>query len=100
MGPAQGSDGSPSRQIVTIPEYLQQRFGEERIHGYLSSLSLLLSICTKISTHGQSQGQLRTGSASLGNARHDCGVKPGPDAMEEALDQDPQERGVVLFWLV
>lgn len=35
---------------------------------------------------GQSQVQLRTRSTSLGNARHDCGVKPGPDAMEEALN--------------
>ncbi|NXO98316.1 SC5AA protein, partial [Certhia brachydactyla] len=39
-----------SSGIVTIPEYLQQRFGGERIRMYLSSLSLLLSIFTKIST--------------------------------------------------
>ncbi|KAM6079232.1 sodium/mannose cotransporter SLC5A10 isoform 3-T3 [Theristicus caerulescens] len=36
--------------IVTMPEYLQRRFGGERIRMYLSSLSLLLSIFTKIST--------------------------------------------------
>ncbi|NWI02528.1 SC5AA protein, partial [Tichodroma muraria] len=39
-----------SSEIVTIPEYLQRRFGGERIRMYLSSLSLLLSIFTKIST--------------------------------------------------
>ncbi|KAI6076572.1 Sodium/glucose cotransporter 5 isoform X2 [Aix galericulata] len=37
-------------QIVTMPEYLQRRFGGERIRVYLSGLSLLLSIFTKIST--------------------------------------------------
>uniref|UniRef100_A0A663NEB7 Sodium/mannose cotransporter SLC5A10 n=1 Tax=Athene cunicularia TaxID=194338 RepID=A0A663NEB7_ATHCN len=37
-------------QIVTMPEYLQRRFGGERIQMYLSGLSLLLSIFTKIST--------------------------------------------------
>ncbi|OPJ87410.1 hypothetical protein AV530_000894 [Patagioenas fasciata monilis] len=37
-------------QIVTMPEYLQRRFGGERIRMYLSALSLLLSIFTKIST--------------------------------------------------
>lgn len=41
---------APSRpQIVTMPEYLQRRFGGERIRVYLSGLSLLLSIFTKIS---------------------------------------------------
>uniref|UniRef100_A0A493SWW9 Sodium/mannose cotransporter SLC5A10 n=1 Tax=Anas platyrhynchos platyrhynchos TaxID=8840 RepID=A0A493SWW9_ANAPP len=35
--------------IVTMPEYLQRRFGGERIRVYLSGLSLLLSIFTKIS---------------------------------------------------
>ncbi|XP_062999607.1 sodium/mannose cotransporter SLC5A10 [Elgaria multicarinata webbii] len=39
-----------SSGIVTMPEYLQKRFGGERIQMYLSSLSLLLSIFTKIST--------------------------------------------------
>ncbi|KAJ7305995.1 hypothetical protein JRQ81_010361 [Phrynocephalus forsythii] len=39
-----------SSGIVTMPEYLQKRFGGERIRTYLSSLSLLLSIFTKIST--------------------------------------------------
>uniref|UniRef100_A0A8C8S2M6 Sodium/mannose cotransporter SLC5A10 n=1 Tax=Pelusios castaneus TaxID=367368 RepID=A0A8C8S2M6_9SAUR len=36
--------------IVTVPEYLQRRFGGERIRMYLSVLSLLLSVFTKIST--------------------------------------------------
>uniref|UniRef100_A0A8C5X4P7 Sodium/mannose cotransporter SLC5A10 n=1 Tax=Malurus cyaneus samueli TaxID=2593467 RepID=A0A8C5X4P7_9PASS len=40
----------PPWQIITVPEYLQRRFGGERIRMYLSSLSLLLSIFTKIST--------------------------------------------------
>uniref|UniRef100_A0A8C2SYB7 Sodium/mannose cotransporter SLC5A10 n=1 Tax=Coturnix japonica TaxID=93934 RepID=A0A8C2SYB7_COTJA len=40
----------PLLQIVTMPEYLQRRFGGERIRMYLSGLSLLLSIFTKIST--------------------------------------------------
>nr|XP_020670284.1 sodium/glucose cotransporter 5 isoform X1 [Pogona vitticeps] len=39
-----------SSGIVTMPEYLQKRFGGERIRLYLSSLSLLLSVFTKIST--------------------------------------------------
>ncbi|XP_043379160.1 sodium/glucose cotransporter 5 isoform X2 [Chelonia mydas] len=39
-----------SSGIVTMPEYLQRRFGGERIQMYLSALSLLLSIFTKIST--------------------------------------------------
>ncbi|NXP26706.1 SC5AA protein, partial [Scytalopus superciliaris] len=39
-----------SSGIVTMPEYLQRRFGGGRIRMYLSSLSLLLSIFTKIST--------------------------------------------------
>ncbi|EOB07145.1 Sodium/glucose cotransporter 5 [Anas platyrhynchos] len=38
-----------SAGIVTMPEYLQRRFGGERIRVYLSGLSLLLSIFTKIS---------------------------------------------------
>lgn len=36
-------------QIVTMPEYLGRRFGGERIRMYLSALSLLLSVFTKIS---------------------------------------------------
>ncbi|NXS66247.1 SC5AA protein, partial [Pandion haliaetus] len=39
-----------SSGIVTMPEYLQRRFGGKRIRMYLSGLSLLLSIFTKIST--------------------------------------------------
>ncbi|XP_026539002.1 sodium/glucose cotransporter 5 [Notechis scutatus] len=39
-----------SSEIVTMPEYLQRRFGGERIRVCLSFLSLLLSIFTKIST--------------------------------------------------
>ncbi|XP_074914607.1 sodium/mannose cotransporter SLC5A10 isoform X2 [Buteo buteo] len=39
-----------SSGIVTMPEYLQRRFGGERIRMYLSGLLLLLSIFTKIST--------------------------------------------------
>lgn len=36
-------------QIVTMPEYIQKRFGGQRIRMYLSVLSLLLSVFTKIS---------------------------------------------------
>ncbi|KAG8433268.1 hypothetical protein GDO86_017524 [Hymenochirus boettgeri] len=39
-----------SSGIITMPEYLQRRFGGERIQMYLSALSLLLSVFTKIST--------------------------------------------------
>ncbi|KAG8145818.1 putative Sodium-glucose cotransporter 4 protein, partial [Naja naja] len=39
-----------SSEIVTMPEYLQRRFGGERIRVCLSFFSLLLSIFTKIST--------------------------------------------------
>ncbi|XP_041062310.1 sodium/glucose cotransporter 5 isoform X2 [Carcharodon carcharias] len=39
-----------SSGIVTMPEYLQKRFGGERIRMYLCALSLLLSVFTKIST--------------------------------------------------
>ncbi|KAF7478995.1 Hypothetical predicted protein [Marmota monax] len=35
--------------IVTLPEYIQKRFGGQRIRMYLSVLSLLLSVFTKIS---------------------------------------------------
>jgi Na+/proline symporter len=37
------------QQIVTLPEYMQKRFGGQRIRMYLSVLSLLLSVFTKIS---------------------------------------------------
>lgn len=36
-------------QVVTMPEYLRKRFGGKRIQIYLSILSLLLYIFTKIS---------------------------------------------------
>lgn len=36
-------------QIVTMPEYIQKRYGGQRIRMYLSVLSLLLSVFTKIS---------------------------------------------------
>ncbi|XP_017313348.1 sodium/glucose cotransporter 5 [Ictalurus punctatus] len=36
--------------IVTMPEYLGRRFGGERIRMYMSALSLMLSVFTKIST--------------------------------------------------
>lgn len=36
-------------QVVTMPEYLRKRFGGKRIQVYLSLLSLLLYIFTKIS---------------------------------------------------
>ncbi|XP_026060418.1 sodium/glucose cotransporter 5 [Carassius auratus] len=39
-----------SSGIVTMPEYLGRRFGGERIRMYLSVLSLMLSVFTKIST--------------------------------------------------
>ncbi|XP_038619096.1 sodium/glucose cotransporter 5 isoform X1 [Tachyglossus aculeatus] len=39
-----------SSGVVTVPEYLQRRFGGQRIRVYLSVLSLLLSVFTKIST--------------------------------------------------
>ncbi|KAK6301352.1 hypothetical protein J4Q44_G00294500 [Coregonus suidteri] len=38
-----------SSGIVTMPEYLGRRFGGERIRTYLSVLSLMLSVFTKIS---------------------------------------------------
>ncbi|XP_008824405.1 sodium/glucose cotransporter 5 isoform X4 [Nannospalax galili] len=38
-----------SLEIVTLPEYIQKRFGGQRIRMYLSVLSLLLSVFTKIS---------------------------------------------------
>ncbi|XP_004868827.1 sodium/glucose cotransporter 5 isoform X8 [Heterocephalus glaber] len=38
-----------SSEIVTLPEYIQKRFGGQRIRIYLSVLSLLLSVFTKIS---------------------------------------------------
>lgn len=36
-------------QIVTMPEYIQKRYGGQRIRMYLSVLSLLMSVFTKIS---------------------------------------------------
>ncbi|KAK2505585.1 hypothetical protein MC885_014363 [Smutsia gigantea] len=41
--------GSYLLQIVTMPEYIQKRYGGQRIRMYLSVLSLLLSVFTKIS---------------------------------------------------
>ncbi|XP_036749963.1 sodium/mannose cotransporter SLC5A10 isoform X2 [Manis pentadactyla] len=38
-----------SSGIVTMPEYIQKRYGGQRIRMYLSVLSLLLSVFTKIS---------------------------------------------------
>ncbi|XP_028632319.1 sodium/glucose cotransporter 5 isoform X4 [Grammomys surdaster] len=38
-----------SSEIVTLPEYIQKRFGGQRIRTYLSVLSLMLSVFTKIS---------------------------------------------------
>uniref|UniRef100_A0A8C8XQB6 Sodium/mannose cotransporter SLC5A10 n=1 Tax=Panthera leo TaxID=9689 RepID=A0A8C8XQB6_PANLE len=38
-----------SSEIVTMPEYIQKRYGGQRICMYLSILSLLLSVFTKIS---------------------------------------------------
>ncbi|XP_037019107.2 sodium/glucose cotransporter 5 isoform X2 [Artibeus jamaicensis] len=38
-----------SSEIVTMPEYIQKRYGGQRISMYLSVLSLLLSVFTKIS---------------------------------------------------
>lgn len=35
--------------VVTMPEYLQKRFGGQRIQIYMSVLSLILYIFTKIS---------------------------------------------------
>lgn len=39
----------PYLQVVTMPEYLRKRFGGQRIQVYLSILSLILYIFTKIS---------------------------------------------------
>lgn len=49
MGPDRAVMALPPWQIATISQYLQWRFGGERIPVYLSSLSFLLSIFTKIS---------------------------------------------------
>ncbi|XP_006731877.1 sodium/glucose cotransporter 5 isoform X3 [Leptonychotes weddellii] len=38
-----------SSEIVTMPEYIQKRYGGQRIRMYLSVLSLMLSVFTKIS---------------------------------------------------
>ena len=54
----------PSVQVVTMPEYLRKRFGGQRIQVYLSVLSLVLYIFTKISVSPPSRvlgaGWLRT----------------------------------------
>jgi len=39
-------------QVFTMPEYLQKRFGGQRIRVYLAVLALLLSIFTKVSVGG------------------------------------------------
>lgn len=49
VGPDRAVMALPPWQIATISQYLQWRFGGERIQIYLSSLSLLLSIFTRIS---------------------------------------------------
>lgn len=62
-------EGDPVRppQIVTMPEYIQKRYGGQRMRMYLSVLSLLLSVFTKISvsraTSASSQQSLDTSHA-------------------------------------
>lgn len=59
-------------QVVTMPEYLRKRFGGKRIQIYLSVLSVLLYILTKISVStlpwvgwgGVGEGKLAIGSFS------------------------------------
>lgn len=46
---SQESDPVRPPQIVTMPEYIQKRYGGQRMRMYLSVLSLLLSVFTKIS---------------------------------------------------
>lgn len=46
---SQESDPVRPPQIVTMPEYIQKRYGGQRMRMYLSILSLLLSVFTKIS---------------------------------------------------
>ena len=57
-----------SGQVVTMPEYLRKRFGGQRIQVYLSVLSLVLYIFTKISVSP------RPGSWALGGSEpaHSC----------------------------
>ena len=43
-----------SSGVYTMPEYLRERFGGQRIRVYLSCLALLLSIFTKISVRSSS----------------------------------------------
>ncbi|KAK1331735.1 hypothetical protein QTO34_009710 [Cnephaeus nilssonii] len=55
-------EGDPVRppQIVTMPEYIQKRYGGQRMRMYLSVLSLLLSVFTKISCASSWRNQVGT----------------------------------------
>lgn len=63
----------PPPQIVTMPEYIQKRYGGQRMRMYLSVLSLLLSVFTKISV----SAHLRLSQQSL-DTPHAGGPRAGP----------------------
>lgn len=69
-------------QIITMPEYIQKRYGGQRIRMYLSVLSLLLSVFTKISVSCP-HPQLPASMAF----KHPCSGGPsnGPDSLSLSL---------------
>lgn len=60
-------------QVVTMPEYLRKRFGGKRIQIYLSILSLLLYIFTKISVSPLPQGL----ALDVSDSAHSCSSAKG-----------------------
>ena len=57
--------------VYTMPEYLRKRFGGQRISMYLSALTLILYVFTKISASGRKQPIQQTNCAlDLQNTQH------------------------------
>ena len=50
--------------VYTMPEYLRKRFGGQRISVYLSALTLILYVFTKISASGR-KNETGTGSVLM-----------------------------------
>ena len=58
--------------VYTMPEYLRKRFGGQRISMYLSALTLILYVFTKISASGRKHSIPQTvlSSLDLQNTHH------------------------------
>lgn len=79
--------------VVTMPEYLKKRFGGQRIQVYMSVLSLVLYIFTKISVgitprwlpYHRLNVELTDGREGWKKGKGDGGMEEG-DEMKECVD--------------